>query len=265
MTGLGTDPGTGPLDTLVAALPALRARDLTRFKAPSDGSGRRSGVLLLFGSGGPGASGAGPDLVLIERARMLRAHAGQPAFPGGAVDPEDADATAAALREAQEEVGLDLSTVEVVGALPELFLPATRFLVTPVVAWWRSPHALHPASVDEVAVVGRVAVADLADPDNRWTLTHPSGYQGPAFDVRTAEGASMLVWGFTAGVISGLLRLGGWERPWDPARSRELPPAAAELAARSASQLNLPPGYAPETYDDEPVRDGIGPPGGLRP
>ena len=67
-------------------------------------------MLVLFGDGPDG-----PDLLLIERARDLRSHAGQPAFPGGAIDPGDVDAVGAALREAAEETGLDPAGVDVVG------------------------------------------------------------------------------------------------------------------------------------------------------
>jgi 8-oxo-dGTP pyrophosphatase MutT (NUDIX family) len=254
VTGAPVDPGHGVtagragLDALVAGLPGLSARDVTRFKAPSDGSGRRGGVLMLFGEDGPGGTGRGLDLVLIERAATMRSHAGQPAFPGGAVDPTDVDVVAAALREAEEEVGVDPAGVEVVGCFPELFLPASRFLVTPVVGWWREPHVLRVGDPAEVALVGRVAVADLADPARRWTLTHPSGHIGPAFDVVTAAGDPMLVWGFTAGVISSLLRVGGWERPWDAKRLRALPDDVVQAAVRSSP--GWPSALPPEEFEE---------------
>jgi hypothetical protein len=68
-----------------------------------------------------------------------------------------------------------------------------------------------------------VPIAHLADPANRFRVSHPSGYVGPAF---AAPG--MLVWGFTAGILNGLLTLGGWEVPWDKADVRDL-----ELALRA--------------------------------
>jgi len=79
------------LRTLVGALPRLRAGDLDRFPPPDDA--RQSAVLMLLGEGP-----AGPDLLLIERSNDLRAHAGQPAFPGGSVDPTDDGPVGAALR-----------------------------------------------------------------------------------------------------------------------------------------------------------------------
>jgi hypothetical protein len=66
--------------------------------------------------------------------------------------------------------------------------------------------------------VHRVPVRELVDPANRVRVRHPSGFAGPAFEVR-----GMLVWGFTAGVIDTLLDLGGWSQPWNRERYRELP------------------------------------------
>lgn len=160
----------------------------------------------------------GPDVLLIERSSDLRSHAGQPAFPGGALDPEDAGPVAAALREATEEVGLDPASVEIVAELPAIFIPVSGFVVTPVLAWWREPHAVQPVDAQEVAAVVRVPVADLAEPANRQRVRHPSGWVGPAFAVH-----GLLIWGFTAGLLDRLLKFGGWERPWVPGPINELP------------------------------------------
>ena len=162
--------------------------------------------------------GPGPDLLLIERAADLRSHPGQPAFPGGAVDAGDGGPVPAALREAAEETGLDPAGVAVLGTLPPVFLAPSGFLVTPVLAWWRTPSAVGVADPREVAAVHRVPVAELVDPANRLRVRHPSGYVGPAFRVR-----GMTVWGFTGGLVDGLLRLAGWELPWDHDRVEDVP------------------------------------------
>jgi hypothetical protein len=79
----------------------------------------------------------------------------------------------------------------------------------------------------EVASVRRVPLAELAEPANRLSLRHPSGQRGPAF-----RAGGMLVWGFTAGLLDGLLRAGGWEQPWQPSRIEDLPADVVALAGR---------------------------------
>jgi 8-oxo-dGTP pyrophosphatase MutT (NUDIX family) len=178
----------------------------SRLSVPEEG-GRPAAVLILLGEDAGGVPG--PDVLLLQRAADMRNHAGQPAFPGGAADPGDPDPGATALREATEEVGLDPGSVDVLATLPPLWIPVSGFVVRPVLAWWREPHPVHPCQPAEVARVERVPVAELADPANRIRVRHPSGYVGSAFRVR-----GMLVWGFTAGVLSALLELAGWSRPW---------------------------------------------------
>ena len=213
------------LQPLVRAAGRVDATELSRFVRPETG-GRPSAVLILIGE----SPATGPDLLVIERASTLRDHAGQPAFPGGARDPGDEWPAGTALREAKEEVGLDPDSVVVLTTLPELWLPVSDFVVTPVVAWWREPHEVGVVDPAEVAKVARMPVAQLADPANRFSVRHPSGYVGPAFEVH-----GMLVWGFTAGLVDRVLDLAGWARPWDRRRLRELPEQAVERARRTAS------------------------------
>jgi 8-oxo-dGTP pyrophosphatase MutT (NUDIX family) len=188
---------------------------------PPVSGGRPSAVLVLFADG-PG----GPDLLFIQRSAGLRRHPGQPAFPGGALEADEvADlaggAVSAALREAREEVGLDPDGVQVLATLPEMFIPRSGFRVVPVLAWWRTPCAVWAVDPGEVAAVERIPVADLVNPSHRFTLRGPGGWASPAFRV-----GSMLIWGFTAGLTSRLLDLGGWAQPWDSSRLAELPEGA---------------------------------------
>jgi len=195
------------LEPLAAGVQDVDVRRLTNF-VPPDFIGRHAAVLCLFAF-----SAQGPDVLIIERAADMRAHAGQPALPGGAVDPGDADAQAAALREAAEETDLDPHGVRVFAQLPDLWVPVTGFVVSPILGWWHTPGPVRPIDAQEVASVHRVPIADLVDPANRVRVQHVSGYIGPGFQV-----SGMTVWGFTAGLLSGVLDLAGWSVPWEPAR-----------------------------------------------
>ena len=201
---------------------------------PAPDGARRSAVLMLLAGGGAGSEGTGenngdgePDLLLTGRADTLRSHAGQPAFPGGALEPGE-DAVAAALREGHEETGLDPDSVTPAAVLPQLYLRPSGYLVHPVLAHWRRPGPVRVVDPAETAVVARVPVAALADPANRGTVVLRQGLTTPAFTV-----AGLVVWGFTAGLVDLLLDWGGWSVPWDHGRAVPLdgpPPALASPA-----------------------------------
>jgi 8-oxo-dGTP pyrophosphatase MutT (NUDIX family) len=198
---------------------------------------RRSAVLILFGNGP-----FGPDVLLIEKSPHLRSHAGQPAFPGGGVDPGDDYPVGTALREAEEEAGVDPAGVRVLATLPELFLGPSDNLVVPVIGWWDDPRDVTVGDPREVARVARVPLADLVDPANRYRLRHPSGYIGPAFCV-----ADMEVWGFTAGLLDAILEAAGLAQPWDTRDVRATPASA------------LRPYTLPGSGDDDPAGDAAAP------
>jgi len=184
---------------------------------------RRAAVLVLFGRsttiGSPSDEIVSPDdldVLLLQRADTLRHHPGQIGFPGGRLEPGDADVTAAAVREAVEETGLDPSGLELYPALPDLPLPVSNHLVTPVPAWWLRPSLFSAVSDTETVDVFRMPVAALLDPANRRSVERVRGVSIPRSPAFEAEGR--LVWGFTAIVLSGMFDALGWSRPWDDDR-----------------------------------------------
>jgi 8-oxo-dGTP pyrophosphatase MutT (NUDIX family) len=194
----------------------ITGSDLTSFLPPEDSGARPGAVLMLFGEGEHG-----PDLLLTERAHDMRSHPGQVSFPGGKVDDTDESPTAAALREAEEEVGLDPSGVEVLATLPELWLPPSNFAVTPVLAWWREESPIGVVDPREVHAVFRVPLDELLDPAHRITVTHPVGYSSPGFLI--GDDKDLILWGFTAGLINRLFDYVGLTRAWDTSVTRPLP------------------------------------------
>jgi 8-oxo-dGTP pyrophosphatase MutT (NUDIX family) len=237
-----TAPTPGWLSAL-AARPDVSEHEWFATYAPPEGVGRRSAVLILFGPDPVG----GEDVVLTERAHTLRSHPGQVSFPGGSVDPGET-AEQAALREAEEEVGLDPTGVVVFGELPELWLPPSNFAVTPVLGWWAEPHLVEVVSPDEVHEIHHVAIVDLLDPENRISVRHPRGWVGPGFLI--GPGRDVILWGFTAGIIARLFDFLGWSTAWDETRARDLP---AYMLSGDPGRADLPPSHRePEPGDGDP-------------
>ncbi|WP_020648333.1 CoA pyrophosphatase [Solimonas variicoloris] len=136
-------------------------------------------------------------VLLTVRAPNLRAHGGQIAFPGGAKDASDITAVDNALREAQEEVGLDPASVEIVGYLDD-FPTLSRFLVTPVVGIV-DPEPMLSLQQDEVAEVFDVPFSVLAEPANfERKLFERAGFEVPIYEVNWQ---GRRIWGATAGML----------------------------------------------------------------
>ena len=225
------------LEPVRAGAASISADDLTRFTPPPGGNARPGAVLMLFGEGARGG-----ELLLTERAHDMRSHPGQVSFPGGSVDPGES-VVDAALREAEEEIGLDPATVEVFGRLPELWLPPSNFAVTPVLGWWREPTGVSIVSPAEVHAIHHVPIDELLDPTHRVMVRHPRvDYVSPGFLIGPEK--DVILWGFTGGIIARLFDFLGWTRPWDQSRVQDLPAYMLQADPRRSRLLDI--------EDDEP-------------
>ncbi|MBI5785911.1 MAG: CoA pyrophosphatase [Rhodocyclales bacterium] len=142
-------------------------------------------------------------VLLTQRTAHLRDHAGQVSFPGGRCEPDDATATATALREAQEEIGLVPAQVEILGVLDE-YRTGTGFLVTPVVGLVQPPLDL---KLDDFEV------ADVFEPPLEFLLRagnfsrHQIEYQGAMREYWAVPWQDRFIWGATAGMLVKLREL----------------------------------------------------------
>lgn len=150
---------------------------------------------------------AAPGVILTQRPDTMRRHPGQVAFPGGRIDPEDADATAAALREAQEEIALPPDVVTVIGAA-DRYTTGTGYDITPIIGVIPPDLAYHPNEA-EVADVFEVPWAHVLDPANQVRLeTMFQGRMRAYYEIRWED---RRIWGATAAMLVNLSRRLRWE------------------------------------------------------
>ncbi len=144
--------------------------------------------------------GEDATVILTKRAERLTNHSGQVAFPGGAIDPQDISPEAAALRETEEEIGLDRAHVEIIGRMPD-YVSGSGYRIVPVLAVVRPGFDLS-INADEVDVAFEVPLAFLMDPANHrrdsrmWQDREWFFYDMPYGGQR--------IWGVTAGIIRTL-------------------------------------------------------------
>jgi 8-oxo-dGTP pyrophosphatase MutT (NUDIX family) len=147
-----------------------------------------------------------PGVLFTRRTETLRNHAGQVAFPGGRIDPGDADAVAAALREAEEEIGLPPAAVEVVGPV-DRYVTGTAFEVTPVLGVIAPDLPLTPHEA-EVAAVFEVPLAWLLDSANY--VTRHGEWRGRERTFYEITWGGQRIWGATAAMCINLSRRLAW-------------------------------------------------------
>jgi 8-oxo-dGTP pyrophosphatase MutT (NUDIX family) len=224
-----------PADVL-AMVTAARAAAAATSKVRRDS--REAAVLVLFSGPETGTADGSPpadaDLLLTVRASTLRHHAGQAAFPGGASDPTDDGPVATALREAQEETGIDVSRLHPLVTMERTFIAPSQFHVVPVLAYSPDPGPVAVVDETETAIVSRVPVRALINPANRLMVYRGDlgrRWAGPAFLLN-----QMLVWGFTGQVIAAVLDVAGWAKPWDTGDLRELDEAMVLVGEQGDSR-----------------------------
>ncbi len=146
-------------------------------------------------------------VVLTRRTNTVSSHKGQVAFPGGRVDPEDRDAIDAALREAEEEIGLRRADVRVLGVLDDL-LTVSQWRITPVVGVIPAGYSFTPSS-DELSDIFDVPLSFFADPANLRVERRHGALPGPPIEVYHFDYRGYDIWGATARILRNLLRVIG--------------------------------------------------------
>ncbi|MBN3791314.1 CoA pyrophosphatase [Burkholderia sp. Ac-20353] len=216
------DPEVLPIEGTSAGLPSIDRERMTpsgmreRFALPLEWTAEPFEARLTEGVDPRSAAvlvplvvrEAGLTVLLTQRADHLNDHAGQVSFPGGRREPFDRDATATALRETKEEIGLDSERVEILGALPD-YLTGTGFCVAPVVGLVHPPFTVQ-ADTFEVAEIFEVPLAFLMNPANhqvrvfRWDGGERRFFAMPY--PRGDAGGDYFIWGATAGMLRNLYR-----------------------------------------------------------
>ena len=183
--------------------PVERANSLADVLEGQRPNARKAAVLLaLFEQHGE------TYLVFIRRASTLRSHSGEIAFPGGSVDPSDSSPIMAALREAQEEIGLDPAGVEVLGVLEPVFTVVSNFLIIPVVAFLPQGLGTLQLQASEVTEIILASLRDLTNPD----IFHTEEWMraGRTRTIYFYDYGSYRIWGATARILNALLETLGW-------------------------------------------------------
>ncbi len=158
---------------------------------------KKAAVLLLFQH----VAESGVNIILIKRTENTGVHSGQISFPGGKMDTTDADTEATALRETEEEIGVDKKQVNIVGKLSNLYIPPSNFYVFPYLGYVKQKVEMHP-SEKEVAKIIEVPLNKLFQADAKGIMTVERKnlrFSAPYYDYENLK-----IWGATAIILSEL-------------------------------------------------------------
>jgi 8-oxo-dGTP pyrophosphatase MutT (NUDIX family) len=148
-----------------------------------------------------------PYILFMKRTDDGGVHSGQISFPGGKSEKSDANIEFTALREANEEVGVQYDRVTLLGRLTDLYIPPSRFLVTPVVGYSMHRHDYH-ADPSEVAEIIELPLRSFRE-ENAITTTHIYFNEGLQFDAPCFKVDDYIIWGATAMILNEFLQIIG--------------------------------------------------------
>ncbi len=181
-------------------MPIERLRSALRSRIPKtidDPGAIRCAVLVpILGDGDD------PRILYTRRSEHLPDHRGQVAFPGGKRSPRDAALIDTALRETEEEVGIERGQVEIIGRLDDVPTVATRYIVTPYVGIIDPGARIRP-NPDEVAAIFFVSLDALSDPETH--VTRVRSWNGATYEVDVIQAGEHEIWGVTLAITRNLI------------------------------------------------------------
>lgn len=176
--------------------PSTRQEDMCRLDR--DKAKNSSVLILLFQKEGT------TSFPLIKRPEYNGSHSGQICLPGGKTEPADLSPLHTAIRETEEELGIDRSSVEILGSLSPIYIPVSNFNVQPFIGWWHHPSDYRP-DTREVEKVLEMPLRHLIEQDNNHTFTLKANDReivAPYYDID-----NNIIWGATAMILSELKQM----------------------------------------------------------